>query len=245
MRKNRVLILILLLKILLVEENCLANVDQYPELAPNTNSSSFSKYYSSHLKPTFTDGFDQTGFIILGLGGVLGIVAHQYDKKMAKFFTEKERLGPTLTDFGNSFGTRYLNVVVAGTQMIWDRSNGLAHLEALLGTTVMVTAIKKSVNRTRPNGENQDSFPSGHTSAAFASSASLAYAYGWKAAIPAYALTSLTFMARMEDNKHWFSDLVVATSIGIFWARASGIHHNYLSPIILKEGGGVEFSYNF
>ncbi len=204
-----------------------------------------SNYFKSHLRPTFVEGFDRVGFTILATGTVLGAFSHQYDLKIKHFFNKKERLGRSLTKFGNSFGTRYVNILVAGIQMIWDRSNGLSHLESLLGTTLMVLAMKKSIHRTRPNGENEDSFPSGHTSIAFASSGSLSYAYGLKAAIPAYAVTSLTFLARLEDNKHWLSDLVVATSIGIFWARASGIHHHYLAPIILDDGGGVRFTYSF
>lgn len=207
-----------------------------------SEKATLSNYYSGHIKPTFTDGWDATGLTILGVGSLLGIVAHQYDQKVKNYFNREERLGKTLTDFGNSFGTRYVNVMIAGIQMIWDPSNGLAHIEGLLGTTIMVLAMKNSIHRTRPNGENEDSFPSGHTSAAFSSSGSLGYAYGYKAAIPAYLITSLTFLARLEDNKHWLSDLVVATSIGIFWGRASGVHHHYLSPIFLKEGGGVHFS---
>jgi len=204
-----------------------------------------TKYIDSHLKPTFRGGWDPGGLMILGSGAVLGLVAHQYDDKVKLWFNKKNRMGSALTDFGNSFGTRYVNILAAGIQMIWDRSNGLSHLEGLLGTNLMVFTMKKSINRTRPNGENEDSFPSGHTSTAFASSGSLSYAYGWKAAIPAYALTSLTLIARLEDNKHWLSDLVVASSIGIFWARSSGIHHHYLTPLIFKEGGGVQFSAPF
>lgn len=204
-----------------------------------------TKYIDSHLKPAFRDGWDTGGLMILGSGAVLGLVAHQYDQKVKLWFNKKNRMGSALTDFGNSFGTRYVNILAAGIQMIWDRSNGLSHLEGLLGTNLMVFTMKKSIHRTRPNGENEDSFPSGHTSTAFASSGSLSYAYGWKAAIPAYALTTLTLVARMEDNKHWLSDLVVASSIGIFWARSSGIHHHYLTPLIFNKGGGVQFSAPF
>lgn len=199
-------------------------------------------YYSGHIKPTFKDGWDRTGFGILATGAILGVVARQYDAKVKNHFNREERLGKTLTDFGNSFGTRYVNIMIAGIQMIWDPSNGLAHIEGLLGTTVMVLAMKNTIHRTRPDGSSEDSFPSGHTSAAFSSSGSLSYAYGMKAAIPAYLITSFTFLARLEDNRHWLSDLVVATSIGIFWGRASGVHHHYLSPILFEDGGGIRFS---
>lgn len=211
----------------------------------NLPNNKVQAYYKSHLRPTAVDGFDNIGISILVIGAISGVLAHRYDNKINRYFNKKERLGGSLTDLGNSFGTRYLNLVVAGIQMIWDRSNGVAHVESLLGTTLMVIAMKKSIHRTRPNQDNEDSFPSGHTSIAFASSGSLSFAYGWKAAIPAYTLTSLTILARLESNKHWFSDLVVATSIGVFWARAAGIHHHYLAPIIFKDGAGVRFTYAF
>lgn len=200
-------------------------------------------FYKSHLKPGATDGFDQTGLVILSSGALAGIVAHRYDEEVKDYFNEKRRVDKSLTEFGNSLGSRYLNVAIAGIQMIWDRSNGLAHLEALLGSTLQVAFMKNTIHRTRPNGENENSFPSGHTSGAFASAGSLSYAYGAKAAIPSYLFATTTMLARLQDNKHWLSDVVVATSIGVYWARSSGLHHGYLSPIILNDGGG--FSYNF
>ena len=76
------------------------------------------KYSKSHLVPTFKDGFDKNGFIILGSGALLGLVANQYDDKIKRAFNKKSYIGSSLTDFGNSFGTRYLNIAVAGIQMI-------------------------------------------------------------------------------------------------------------------------------
>lgn len=224
---------------------CVFSLDVKSSEQSVKHSRGLYQYSKTHLIPTMTNGFDLAGLGILGAGAALGLFSHRYDRKVQQFFNEKPRLGSKLASFGNSFGTRYINVAIAGIQMIWDPSNGLAHLEGLLGTTLMITALKQSINRTRPNGENENSFPSGHTSTSFTSSGSLSYAYGTKVSILAYSLSLLTFLARLEDNKHWLSDLVVATSIGIFWGRASGIHHNYLSPIILKKGGGVRFALSF
>ena len=214
-------------------------------VGPPKKEMTLKKFSKAHLIPALTDGFDTKGVTILGTGALLSLIAHQYDDKVKSYFNKKNRLGSTLTDFGNSFGASYVNIFVAGMQMIWDRSNGMAHFEALAGSTLMTFSMKKSIHRTRPNGENEDSFPSGHTSTAFASSGSLSYAYGMKAAILSYSLTSLTFLARMQDNKHLLSDVIMATAIGVYWSRSSGIHHHYLAPIILKDGGGVEFKYGF
>lgn len=214
--------------------------------AENEQGTILNNFWNGHFKSTIKDGWDLEGISILGTGALAGYISHKYyDQKVKNHFNKKRRLGETLTDFGNSLGTRYINIIIAAGQMYWDTSNGFSHMESLLYTTILVYPIKMLVHRTRPNGENEDSFPSGHTSGAFASSGSLSYAYGWKAAIPAYTLTSITLLARLEDNKHWLSDVLVATSIGIFCARASGIHHGYLSPIVLKEGGGVAYNYAF
>jgi len=84
---------------------------------------------------------------------------------------------------------------------------------SLAYTGVVVTTLKAVVHRTRPNG-GPYSFPSGHTAAAFAVAPVLAQHFGTLAAIPAYALAVSTAMGRMEDRKHYLSDVVVGAGIG-------------------------------
>ena len=47
-------------------------------------------------------------------------------------------------------------------------------------------AIKYAVGRERPNGENNQSFPSGHASNAFTIATVAEQHYGWKLGVPAY-----------------------------------------------------------
>ena len=60
-------------------------------------------------------------------------------------------------------------------------------VDAQIVNGVLTQGIKAAVNRTRPNGSNH-SFPSGHTSATFATAAVIQQHYGWKVAAPFYAL---------------------------------------------------------
>jgi len=82
---------------------------------------------------------------------------------------------------------------------------------ALVYTGITVTALKMGVQRTRPNG-GAWSFPSGHTAAAFSVAPILAHHFGRLAAIPAHVFALGTGLGRMEDRKHYLSDVIAANA---------------------------------
>lgn len=84
---------------------------------------------------------------------------------------------------------------------------------------VMVQGLKFSIRRPRPDGSNRQSFPSGHSSSAFATAAVLHRHYGWKVGAPAYALGSYVALARMSWNRHHATDVVMGAGFGIAAAR--------------------------
>jgi membrane-associated phospholipid phosphatase len=88
-------------------------------------------------------------------------------------------------------------------------------MKGLILDVIAVTALKSAVGRTRPDGSDTRSFPSGHTSGAFTISTILSRRHGWKVGIPAFGLATFTAIARMEDNRHYFSDVVAGAAIGI------------------------------
>ncbi|MBJ2174769.1 phosphatase PAP2 family protein [Aureibaculum sp. A20] len=75
--------------------------------------------------------------------------------------------------------------------------------------------LKAIVVKERPNLENTDSFPSGHTSITFQSASFLQRRYGWKYGIPAYLLASYTGFSRIHADKHDVYDVLVGAVIGI------------------------------
>jgi membrane-associated phospholipid phosphatase len=81
------------------------------------------------------------------------------------------------------------------------------------------TALKAAVKRERPNGEDDKSFPSGHTSNAFALAAVAERHYGWKVGVPAYAVASLVAVSRLQRNKHDLSDVVAGAAVGYIVGR--------------------------
>ncbi|HEX4923241.1 MAG TPA: phosphatase PAP2 family protein, partial [Bdellovibrionales bacterium] len=184
-----------------------------------------AELWADHLKPTLEDGFDTYGMFYL-LAGVAAVgFAQSKDYEMRAAFSNHQRMSNGTSRFGDFLGTGIPGALVAVTQLIWDNNNGIAHAEALIDTAIVTAALKQGFARARPNSENHHAMPSGHTSTTFTSATSLTYAYGWRAAIPAYALAVLTGVSRMSDDAHWFSDTVAGATIGFFWGRATYQHH--------------------
>lgn len=91
-----------------------------------------------------------------------------------------------------------------------------------------VYGLKYTVGRTRPNGQDNVSFPSGHTAKAFLGATLLAHEYGhispW-IPIAGYGVATATGVLRVLNNYHYVSDVLVGAAIGIltaelgYWAK--------------------------
>ena len=106
-------------------------------------------------------------------------------------------------------------------------------------------AVKYAVNRTRPNGDPR-SFPSGHSSAAFATAMVLHQHYGWKVGLPVFAAATFTAASRLTVNKHWASDVAFGAVLGMVSARTVTLHLRtsalVVSPMLLEGGAGFRFT---
>jgi len=96
----------------------------------------------------------------------------------------------------------------------------------VLTATVLSTALKYSINRPRPFETYPDiekltsggspSFPSGHTSDAFALATSLTIAYPkWYVIAPSYAWAGAVGYSRMELGVHYPSDVLAGALVGV------------------------------
>ena len=91
-----------------------------------------------------------------------------------------------------------------------------------------VYGLKYTVSRERPNGEDNVSFPSGHTAKAFLGATLLAHEYGhispW-IPIAGYSVATATGVLRVLNNYHYVSDVLVGAAIGVltaelgYWAK--------------------------
>lgn len=121
------------------------------------------------------------------------------------------------------------------------------------------SAVKLVVGRNRPTFttdqyqfkpfSSRASYPSGHTSQAFALASSVSDEIGSPvASLGLYTLASLTGWSRINDNRHWLSDVVSGALIGILstkfvngkW-RVAGVD----PPGFLQDDVRVGFSLGF
>lgn len=86
--------------------------------------------------------------------------------------------------------------------------------KSFISSAAVTYGLKKTVNRERPNGKDNDSFPSGHTSLTFSSAAFMQKRYGWKYGLPAYAAAAFTGWSRIDSDNHHTGDVLAGALIG-------------------------------
>jgi hypothetical protein len=141
----------------------------------------------------------------------------------------------------------------AGEELGFDRA-GLM-LVATTEAALITTVLKYSVRQERPDSTQRNSFPSGHTTTAFAFAAVVGEEHGWRWGVPAYALATLVGWSRMNDNKHYLHDVLagatIGTSVGLGVVRKmrqrqplNEVRAEVL-PMLLSDGGMLMFSRNW
>lgn len=191
---------------------------------------------------------------VLAGGSALALAAHPFDKDVnshlkgssfAKtFFAPGKFIGQGATLVGTSFA-------IYGIGRATDNRTlshlGMDLLRSTLEDAVIVYGIKLAVRRDRPTGECC-SFPSGHASVTFAAASVLWRHVGWKAAVPTYAVASYVAASRLHDNRHYLSDVVFGSAVGVVVGHTVTMHtlHGHenwaLTPMPVPGGMGVMVS---
>ncbi|MEJ2721226.1 MAG: phosphatase PAP2 family protein [bacterium] len=160
------------------------------------------------------------GLWLLG-GTALTIIVYQFeDAEGAARFLDRGGWD-ALSDVGNVWGDARLQVPLAlgawgagaWTGHSYIAGTGYAMSRGLLLTYATNSLIKVLVDRERPNGERY-SFPSGHTAAAFTTAGVLTRRHGPWIGAASLVMAGLTGMGRMEDLKHWASDVAAGATLG-------------------------------
>ena len=115
-----------------------------------------------------------------------------------------------------------------------------------IGTASGVALLGKSViDAERPDNSGNDSFPSGHTANAFAAATTLNLRYGWRIGFPAYGVSTLVGVARVEANKHYWRDVIGGAAIGSLaaWLFTDAVdEHIQIAPWAGRQDAGKMIS---
>lgn len=133
-----------------------------------------------------------------------------------------------------------LNVFgIKGKNNFRDRSAIYLMSNLILNSSCQI--IKHATKVARPDGSSFTSFPSGHTSEAFASAEFLRQEYKsispWYG-IAGYGIAAATGYMRMYNNKHWLSDVVAGAGIGIASTKLSYWLYPKIKNLIFKKQAG-------
>ena len=149
----------------------------------------------------------------------------------------------------SDIGRNALVLVALGAPVVQEDWTGLAQAGgsmAVAGGTTFV--LKELIHERRPDGSDDRSFPSGHTSISFAAAASLENRYGWRVGAPALVVASFVGVARVEARKHHWYDALAGAALGSasgFLLTGKESDRVRLLPWGDSHGGGVIASVRF
>ena len=122
-----------------------------------------------------------------------------------------------------------LPALAAGVTWAQSDTEGVKALSYSLGGTYLATtALKKSIHATRPDGSDNESFPSRHTAVAFAAVRYMDKRYGAELApfTPwLYAAAALTGVSMVQARQHHGQDVLAGAALGY------GMAHVLTEPV--------------
>jgi membrane-associated phospholipid phosphatase len=134
-------------------------------------------------------------------------------------------------------------LILPATRDDWEGLRQAAY--SIIAATGVSQLGKALVHEERPNDKDNNSFPSGHTANAFAAATTLHRRYGWQTGMPAYAIATLTGIARERAREHHWYDVVAGAAIGgaSGWFFTDAFNEQVqLVPWVDHNGGGVAVS---
>ncbi|MFW5798829.1 MAG: phosphatase PAP2 family protein [Planctomycetota bacterium] len=186
----------------------------------------FGRHFKAdHTVDAWQGAFEPTDWLVYGGLTAGSVLVRQHDVSIRKNFDDRRVLG----DAAHLDDWLAVGLPLASTVMLYtlpargeaNRYDDLAAWsEMLVGTALMTQGMKTLIHRRRPNGEDDDSFPSMHVSMVAASAFFMddlyRERYGWKVSLPAYTAVALVGLGRMDRDKHWASDVLAGVAVGYF-----------------------------
>ena len=231
----------------------------------------FSKEYGKLLledtKHVFTSParWEEKEWSIFGVEtlAVVGTAAFLDKPLQKKIQNHRSSTKDDIADIFQPFGAEYSFAVLGafelgGVTFKDDRAKAVAQdglAASLISAGVITPSLKLAIGRSRPNKNegahhfepfsSNDSFPSGHTTQAFAVASVISEQYDplW-VKITSYGVASLVGLARMEHNAHYASDVLAGAIIGTAVGRTV-VHFNQEKRIqlsVIVDDDGIELT---
>jgi hypothetical protein len=199
-------------------------------------------------------------YVILGIGLAAAGLAHPLDdnvreafddsgKGVNRFFVAGKYMGLAVVQAGAAAGTWVVGRYFMKPKQGEGRTNKISHLgfdllRANILTQALTYGVKYAVRRDRPTGECC-SFPSGHASVTFATASVLERHLGYRAAWPTFVIAGYVAASRIQDDRHFLSDVLFGAALGITsgWTVVGrhGREDYALMAVPMYRGAAVSF----
>ena len=199
---------------------------------------------------------------VIGVLGTTGIALALDNTLRNKIRDPNDSFGRAVSDVGNALGNGlyvYPTLLAAsivgkaaGSRGLYGVSSRALKSTLLAGASAII--LKTIIGRERPGVDNAfkfhpfnvkdktNSFPSGHTTLAFALATSFAREIkGTWDDVALYTLATMTAYARLHDDRHWMSDVVFGAGVGITATRF--IHRREAKLLLGKNVVGMTLEF--
>jgi membrane-associated phospholipid phosphatase len=194
-----------------------------------------------------------TNLAIFAAGGLGAALEHPSDASVSRALSESPSLGSFFRVGARAGDARMQLAAALGAYTIGQISGkpkvavvGADLMKSQILAQTMTQAIKMSAGRTRPDG-TQYSFPSGHSSVSFATATVLQRDLGWKVGVPAYGLATYVAASRIQNKRHFLSDVTFGAAIGVVAGRSVTVGQGHakfaMAPTAAPGGGGISFTW--
>lgn len=198
------------------------------------------------------------------LGGALLSAGMVYVNKGERRYNKRETFkdAKPLGDYGfvgDIIGWGFLNGLYTASHFLYgyfgeseDSYKAAEHMFKASFYTLAVTASLKTAFHERRPGypEDRTSFPSGHSSMAYAFASVVAARHGWAYGSVAYGVATYISVSRINDDWHYLHDVLVGMGIGASYGW--GLHYAFneglpfqLAMIPLPRGGMASVNWEY
>jgi membrane-associated phospholipid phosphatase len=157
-------------------------------------------------------------------------------------------LGKSNTEKLGDFLTFAVPAAAYGSTFYFDDDEGRTEFYKAYGATMLSTvALKHTVRAKRPDNDDRDSFPSGHTASAVSGAVFMHKRYGFAYALPLYVGAIYTGYSRIHVNRHHPRDVLAGTVVGALssWYFTTPNEKFHITPIIDSAYKGISINYRF
>ena len=207
------------------------------------------------------------GASLLTIGVLMHEDSHIASQIQSRRNHSTDSFARAVTPFGGGRAQQLaVAMIVIGAATHHDdlRDTGRDAFEAeLIAAGLITPLLKRGFGRARPNQDEmtshdydpgvaqQESFPSGHATNAFAlASAVAAHSNGWIIPTIAYSVASGVAASRLNDNVHWASDVFAGALIGAATGRFVAHRHQKtrraditIVPLIAPRSAGLSLRF--